>query len=660
MKKNLLLLVIVLMSTYVRAQNFAYGQFNIDELNMQKYDKDTSAHAVVLNEFGDARIALNGNHEFRLIFTYHIKIKIFDGKAIDKGTIEVRTYRGDADSFESLDSVKGVTYYIEDGNVSRAELDAKKVYTTKENKYYNITKFALPNVRNGSVIEYSYQLESSYFFNNLHTWEFQGDLPKINTEYQVHIPLYFKYKASLRGSRKFTKELFETEDNCTIINKESNPCQVITYGMSDVPAFITEDNMTSPKNFLSAVYFELEEFTDPYTFKKQQVTKRWTDIDDQLTTNEYFGSQLKKYALFKDKIKPVIADKRGDLEKAKAIYAYIQKWFKFNNYYGILSGDGIRKAIDTHTGSVADINMSLVVALNAAGIKAETVLLSTRDHGAINTTYPGITDFNYIVAKANVGDKSYLLDATDPLLPFSILPLKCLNDKGRVFGIDKPSYWIDLSSTTQREAETYNFNLTLREDGKITGTIIHYSAGYDSYLKRCEIKKFNTSAEYVENLDEHLPKLKILKSEILNLDSLNLPLTEKYEVEINAFDDLNHEQLSLDPYFLNKTTINPFTLAERDYPVDWGMPSDTRYMVSMHLPVQYKVETGPVDRAISLPNGGGSFTTNFTATANGFSFSNVITLGKSIYDPSEYRYLKDLYNKIIQAEKEDIIVKKKS
>ena len=130
---------------------------------------------------------------------------------------------------------------------------------------------------------------------------------------------------------------------------------------------------------------------------------------------------------------PVIAGKTDDLEKAKAIYAYIKKWFKWNNYIGFDTYTGVKKAYETHSGSIGDINVALIDALNSAGINTEAVLLSTRDNGLINELYPAVNDFNYVIAKANIGDKSYFLDATDALLPFGILPLKCLNNKGARF-----------------------------------------------------------------------------------------------------------------------------------------------------------------------------------------------------------------------------------
>jgi len=307
---------------------------------------------------------------------------------------------------------------------------------------------------------------------------------------------------------------------------------------------------------------------------------------------------------------------------------------------------------------VGDINLALVSALNAAGINTEAVLLSTREHGIVNKLYPVITEFNYVIAKANIGDKSYLLDATDPLLSFGMLPMRCLNDQGRVMSFDKPSYWIDITNP-QTQSNTYTLTLALQENGKLKGTFTNYSNGYAAYEKRKAIKKFNTTDEYVENLDEKLTKVKIIKSNITNIDSLDMPVTETYEVEIDAFDNLNHDKLNFNPFIFNKIITNPFKLADRTYPVDWGMPSETRFILNMKLPEGYIVENPPQDGGLIMPRNAGRFAIAYDGSGNTFTFSHIIQFNKSVYESAEYPFLKELYNRIILSEKAEMVFKKK-
>ncbi len=658
-KPSLILALLFMLAKTASPQDFAYGTVTGSEMDMKNYAKDTSAHAVVLQEFGKSRIDAVSDDNIKLRYQYHVKIKIFDDKAFYEGTVQIPLYNNsDYDSYETVEDIKGVTFYKDDNGVTQQiELENKKIYPEKVNKHLSYYKFAMPGLKKGCIIEYQYTVESPYF-ENLRHWQFQWDIPKVYSEYEVHIPAFWVFNASLKGKLKLTKNKGDLEPKCFEFHGAYSDCSLLDFGMADIPAFIEEDYMTSPKNFLSAINFELAEYTDLFTGAKTKLTKEWRDVDYQLKTEPDVGGQMKRKGLFKDKIAPVIAGKTDDLDKAKAVFDYIKKLYKWNNTYGIYSVDGLSKAIDTRSGSVADINLSLVAALAAAGLNSSAVLLSTRDNGVVNTLYPVLGDFDYVVASVAIGDHNYLLDATDPLLPFGMLPFRCLNDKGRVLSLDKPSYWIDLN-LAQKETTSRSFDFTLQDNGKIKGTVTNYYIGYKAYEKRKEIKKFNTTDEYVEDLNARLPKFKILKADITNLDSLDKPLGEQYEVEISLFDKTSSDRLIFNPFFMDRIVKNPFKLNERSYPVDWGMPSDERFNLTMHLPAQYVVEKQPQITSVALPNNGGRFLSSYEAADNTFTFSNVIQFNKSIYSSEEYPYLKEIYNKIIQAEQAEMVFKKK-
>jgi len=656
MKQLLLLLFTLLFHQTLFAQDFAYDSYSLNDMNMKSYEKDKTAHAVVLKEFGKTWIGSEDG--LPLYHEYHVKIKIFDSKAFEEGDVSIPIYKSDNNSFEQVMDVEGVTYYNDDqGNTQHTYLDAKTIVTENRNKYWNYVKFAMPNLRNGCVIEYKYTLRSPYALN-FKDWTFQSNIPKIYSEYEARIPGIFNFKASLRGANKLDKNVAEIQRECFNAGGTKCDCSKITYAMNDVPAFVEEDYMTAPKNFMSAINFELNDYTNPYTGLKTVKTQTWSDIDHSLKTHEEFGVQLRKTSVFKDKLPAMTAGATDNLSKAKDIYHYLQNNLKHNRFIGIYSDNGLRKTLETHTGSTADINLALVTALKAAGIDAEAVLLSTRDHGFISKLYPATGDFNYVVAKANVGGQSYLLDATDPLLPFGLLPEECINDQGRVMSLDKPSYWIDMVAA-QKRARTQIINLTLQSNGKLTGKLSYYSNGYEALDKRRSMKKFNSLDEYVENIDEKMPKVKILKYDIKNMDSLENALIELYDVEIDVYDNMNANRLGFNPYMLNRITDNPFKLSDRTYPVDMGAAKDARIILTVTLPEQYTIETAPENKAVGLPNKGGQFVTSFEPSATGFSFSHVMQLNKPIYSSEEYPYLKEFYNTIINAEKADIIFKKK-
>src|SRR6187402_2089240 len=117
------ILLLVSVITVSSAQDFPYGTITVDEMNMKNYANDTSAHAVVLKEFGKSSINIGGDDNMKQIYEYHVKIKIFDAKAFDKGTVKILLYSNDKnDAYEEVSNIQGVTYYKDDnGFTQKAE-----------------------------------------------------------------------------------------------------------------------------------------------------------------------------------------------------------------------------------------------------------------------------------------------------------------------------------------------------------------------------------------------------------------------------------------------------------------------------------------------------------------------------------------------------------
>ncbi|TQM51204.1 uncharacterized protein DUF3857 [Arcticibacter tournemirensis] len=650
-------MVAVISTTYAVAQpeEFPFAKPTPAEFDLKKYDRDTTANAVVLREYGTAYISTNV--DLRLVFEYHVRIKIFNEKGFNAGDVKIRLHKNDNNTFETVGDIEAITFYPDDQDLIRKSvLDPKQIFKENSNKYTDVTKFAMPNLRSGCIIEYKYRLESP-FIHHFRSWEFQAEIPKIYSEYFVRIPAVFNYNISLRGPYKLTKNTGRVEKDCYSGGGFKSDCSAMTYVMENVPAFVEEDNMTSPANFLSAMYFELSDYVDPRGIT-HKLTKEWSSIDQEMKSYESFGGQLKKRDYFKDKLAQVTGGITDPLAKAKAIYNHMHTWFKWNNFYGIYSDNGIKKAYESHTGNVADINLSLTAFMLAAGLDAEAVMLSTRRNGLINKLFPGTSDFDYVVSKVNIAGQSYLLDATEPLLPWGLLPMRCINDQGRVMSLKKPSYWIDLKAS-QKDQKTYTLALTLQEDGKLTGKITFISSGYAAYKKRNSIKANNSLEEYVEKLEERWPKMKIHKFNIVNVDSLEKPVYEEYEVETNAFDNLNKEKLFFNPFILDRISENPFKLAERSYPVDLGAASETRVNMQLTFPAKFEVASKPETVGLALPNKGGKFVMQVSDEGNVLSLYQFTQLDKSVYDASEYPYLKELFNKIVLSQKADIVLKKK-
>ena len=278
MKRTLLTLAILVFACRMAfAQDFAYGQISTEELKMSKYAKDTSAHAVVLNEYGKSQIAVANDDEIKLRFEYHVKIKIFDNKGFDEATkeIELRNLT-DKTEQDDIEKLTGTTYFVDgSGAIKQAEFDPSKEYITRNYKEKSTLKFTMPALTPGCVIEYKYTLVRpiGLCLDHFQPWEFQSEVPKVHSKYEALIPGHFNYNAALHGFLKLTESKADVERACFTAGGSSSDCSDLVYGMTNVPAFVDEEFMTSAKNYRSSITFDLVEFTNPYTGAKFKGTK---------------------------------------------------------------------------------------------------------------------------------------------------------------------------------------------------------------------------------------------------------------------------------------------------------------------------------------------------------------------------------------------------
>ncbi len=632
---------------------FPYGSVTMSEIEMTRYDRDTAAAAVVLDEFGEAYITDRDNSA-RLIFVYHVRIKIFRKEALSRANIEVPLWI-DKGYEEKIEQVRASSYSMENGLLTEHKLRSKDVFLEKLNDRVNVAKFAVPGVREGSVIEYTYTIESPFFYN-FRSWTFQWDIPKVRSEYWALIPGNWRYNISLRGFLNLSRNDNTIVRDCYGRGPNTADCARYKWAMENVPAFIEEEYMTARSNFISAISFELSQVTF-FDGRVDKVTKEWKDAELELQRHTEFGAQLRRG---KDIIQnhPSLLSHADPVERAKAIYQFCQEWFQWNGKNGLLTDLGVKKAYETRQGNVPDINLSMIAAMREANLDVEPVILSTRNNGVPVDIYPVLSDFNYVVAKVNIEGKSFLADATDPLLPFGMLPHRCLNGKGRVLG-KKESYWTDLAPA-DRAKQVSVLDLTLEETGKITGTIHTTYSGYDALAMRKHLFSFRSADDFIKDMNNNLHGARITEYELRDADDIYKPLKIILTVELNAFDEAAQDVFLFNPPIPRKWSSNPFKSNERLYPVDFGMGQEATTVFSLRLPEGVEVSNESTQAALSIPDGSGRYYFDLRNDGDRISVSSSIILGRGIYTATEYHYLKELFAAMIQKQNEVLVFRKKT
>ena len=115
--------------------------------------------------------------------------------------------------------------------------------------------------------------------------------------------------------------------------------------------------------------------------------------------------------------------------------------------------------------------------LRKAGLNAQPVLISTRDHGRIYYDYPFSYSFNYVVVQVELAGEKILCDATQSYCPDRLLPDFCLNDKGLL--VDKiGNTWVELVPT-ENSPFSADYKISIPADSDSLHVDITYTfAGY--------------------------------------------------------------------------------------------------------------------------------------------------------------------------------------
>jgi len=632
---------------------FPFGKVTYRELDT-KYELDTATAALVIDEFGESYIDNSNNNN--LLLEYHVKIKILTKAGLKYADVEIPLYKSNS-KFETVRDVEASSFTIDGGSMRETKLDQKNIFTENSTKFWDVKKFAIPNVRVGSIIEFRYTLESPYIFN-WRSWEFQSEIPKKHSEYWATIPGNYHYNISLKGFQKLSKNESELVRECfTPGGGNKADCGRYKWGMNDIPAFLEEDYMTAKKNFLSCINFELSEI-EYFDGRKDKITKEWKDAEQELKRDEKFGIQIRKGKDIMDSHVDVLtAGETDPLQKAQRIYNFIKDWYRWDENFGFTSEFGIRKAFDKKLGNVGDINLSLIAALKYAELDAEPLILSTRSNGFPTDLHPVLSDFNYVVAKLNINDKVYLLDAVDDFLPFGLIAERCLSGRGRVFG-EKESYWYDLKPADKARQLSF-IALKLDKAGAFTGTMQFTFAGYEGVRERKKLSSYSSEKDYINALNEKLRSVEINNYTIENADDLKKSLVVKLNVAIEGYEDMSASHFLLNPFMFDRWKENPFKSSERLYPVDFGPPLEEVVVFSLEYPEEFAVTDLPEKVGLALPNAGGRYIFDIQNTGNKVSLNSSLLIARTIYTSEEYHFLKELFSRVVSTQQTDLVFKRK-
>ncbi|CAD0225104.1 DUF3857 and transglutaminase domain-containing protein [Chryseobacterium sp. D764] len=615
-------------------------KFNDADLSKAKSLLDENAPAEILYKSAYFMVDANtGNLHKR----YYYRVKIYDkDKAEDWLNLEIPIYNVGTNR-ESLGKFKAFTYNLENGNTVPVKVEKSSQYRSKENKYVTLTKFAFPSVKNGSVLEYQYEIVSPFRFM-IPEVLIESDTPSLNTEYVFDTPINMSYNVNYTGG--LSPKYREMEER----NLYGAQYKTFRFAYENLKGFKTEKFVRNDRNFRTKISAEL----NSTNFGELKLySSSWDQIGKRLYESDDFGGELKRTKLAKENMPAGVSEMKTDLEKANAIFSYVQKTFTWNKDKGIYTEDGIKKLLETKVGNAAEINLFLVMMLREAGLKADPLVISTVENGLINLVSPNISNMNFVLAAINIDKQLHIYDATSKQSSLDEIPLKNWNQYGILVTKEKA---LQIQMSNVKSSNTFlTVNGKINDDGSISGTYSDRDTGaYAMYVK--------------DSYDDNAEKYKKQYKENFSMDftDINSKVLENGDFEssmkfssMNLIDRVGKKMIINPMLFLNKSS-NEFDQTEvRQYPIDFGSPITKVKKITLEIPEGYVIEEMPKEKRIVTEDKEIAYTYSVEQKGNKLEVTTTTKVSSSDYPKEYYPAFKQIWGVASKFENQVISLVKK-
>lgn len=617
----------------------------MEDMEMTIYGKDSSAVALILLDYGKAYINLN-TLGANLNFDRHVRIKVLKKEGLSWADVEIPLYHAGS-SEEKVTSLKAVTYNLEGGKIVESKMSKEGIFSEKFNRRINHQKFTLPNVKEGSVIEYSYTVVSD-FLSNFPNWQFQYKIPTRHSEYWAIIPNFLVMERYMQGY--LISSSYEVKDRDG--NQSSYAEKLHHWIMKDVPAFKEEPFMTCEEDYVSKINFALA-YINFRGQASQEIMGSWEKLAKELLEDESFGKIVTGSGHLKKQVEVITAGKTKPLDIVEAIHTYVKTTLEWDGYKDF-TADNLKDVFEKKKGTAGDINLALASMLEKAGLKVDMVLLSTRDHGFVRKPYPMSRQLNYVICRVMVEDKYIFLDATEKFLPVGVLPERCLNGEGLL--VSKHNFgWVALASKTKAKS-TVSASLALDEESKLTGTVSYIRNGYDAQSMRKNYQNKGRE-DYLKDFAGG-KNWEIENTLFENVDSVHKDVKEIHTVLLENHSSVAGDFTYINPFITSQLEENPFKLEKREYPVDFGSLQEKIYLCKITLPDGYAVDELPKSKVLAMPGNAAKFTYSVSQVGNAINITSNFQINRTLFTQDEYPLLREFYSQIVAKQAEQLVLKK--
>ena len=608
--------------------NELFPKTNLDELiskapTSKEYPQDNSI--LLLND-NQVVVYQEGAKEYR----YEIAIKILNKSAIE----DWKEYSISYNRYNQK-------LIIDKSELIKANGNRVKAETNDD----NVVVFSNLEVNDVLHLDYRVQDQSTgklanHFFDH---FLFQYRIPSIINRYSILVP----------KNKTFNYQVENGTIEPTVSDVED--MKLYKWESDNLPAIKSEPYMSELTEIAPVLYYSS--------------MPDWKYVSDW-----YHDLSLSKFNtdyVLKETVAKLLKEKENlsPLEKVKIFYTYILENITYSSVSFLHSNFIPQKAsrtITTRLGDCKDVSTLFVALCHEVGIKANLVLISTRDNGNKTLPLPSVS-FNHCIAQLSMNDKTYFLELTDNKLPFGaalsvdlksdILPIPFEDDRvgGKLLIMDMP---FRPKNVINRE-----HTLTISNKDVLISRKSVYFESYASTLR--ETYRNIGSDDQLKNINQAIASdftvpIKVTGLKFTNLDNLADSMTIEYKLEIkNILQDVAGMKIINLPWSEKFSSLDVVTEENRKYPLElWSyLPEDlTSEVINFVLPTGKKFMEIPQDIHIECTNADYHLTFN-TKTPGKVIIRRTFERKTEQVTQKDYTAFRDFVNQVSESDNKQYAIK---
>ncbi|WP_334126597.1 DUF3857 domain-containing protein [Empedobacter brevis] len=602
--------------SFAQSNKLEFGKILEEEYNYVSVPFETDASAVTLAEYGELQLKNYG-----YVLKQHIRKKILKQDAVE-GNVLKFTY--DPKSKYNRVRINKVQVYNKIGN-DVVVSQFNKADILEESIDENTTRiiYVIPNVKIGSIIEYeTEEVRTANLYST--PWSFQNDYPILRSKLDIRMHSDFDYRIYLIGQKLNEK----------YGNQKSNK----SWEIVNVPSIKKFDKIYNIRDFKESIGFQ-------YTAEKDWhgtifSSPNWVSFRSVFTKK--IETNLRGVDFNEIAIK--ISNGTSQLETYKNVIEYVKQNYKVDKSNTIDKISNFKSGIlRTKTGSNLELVIFVNKLLKSKGMESHLVINSFRNRGRLIMNFPIVSRISTIQTMTVLDNQIYLFDE-------NILEIVDEGYKEKVVFPYLDYYNQLVLKLDSRQDEFLNINPPLSESylmneiefkqDEIKMKSLNRFKGYfnKENQKKYDFPMFNEliySSEDLNNQGEYssINKIFAVKEKKLDYFGFEFPFNE----DLNS---LNIEK-------------------ERKYQVELDFPFQKVVQFKSKVPTDFILKYSSFDKEIKALGNKLQYKQQIKVKNNNFVITYILLINQSIISTKELKEYSNFLNKIIEMNKDTVILMKK-